>query len=197
MSPVWIILYVAIGLLIGLMSGILGIGGGVMLVPILIWCGFNYKQAVGTSIAVLVPPIGLPAAWKHFRDGNVDLGVVLCIASAFVVGAYLGTFLVEEFDPRIFRLLFGLFLIFIALRFILSGSDATTAAAAGLAAALTSLFAFSVLYLLGKRHLAPAREAPSDPDADPWEDHQSSAFDLGQKIRTSCDEGYTDPDYYI
>jgi uncharacterized protein len=196
MTPVWILLYLAIGLLIGLMSGVLGIGGGVMLVPILIWCGFNYKQAVGTSIAVLVPPIGLPAAWKHFRDGNVDLGVVLCIAAAFVVGAYLGTFLIEDFDPRIFRLLFGLFLIFIALRFILSGSEETTAAAAGLAAALVSLFGYAVLYLLGKRHLAPETEGPSDPDGDQW-DRRSSSFDLGQKIRTSRDEGYTDPDYYI
>jgi hypothetical protein len=196
MTPVWILLYLAIGLLIGLMSGILGIGGGVMLVPILIWCGFNYKQAVGTSIAVLVPPIGLPAAWKHFRDGNVDLGVVLCIATAFVIGAYLGTFLIEDFDPRIFRLLFGLFLIFIALRFILSGSEETTAAAAGLAAALASMFAYAVLYLLGKRHLAPEAEGPSDPGGEQW-NHQSSSFDLGQKIRTSRDEGYTDPDYYI
>jgi uncharacterized membrane protein YfcA len=196
MTPAWVVLYLAIGLLIGLMSGILGIGGGVMLVPILIWCGFKYKQAVGTSIAVLVPPIGLPAAWKHFRDGNVDLGVVLCIAAAFVVGAYLGTFLIEDFDPRIFRLFFGLFLIFIALRFILSGSEETTAAAAGLAAALASLFAYAVLYLLGKRHLSARANETNDPGGEQW-DQQSSSFDLGLKIRTSRDEGYADPDYYI
>ena len=61
--------YVAIGLTIGSVSGVLGIGGGVLLVPALIWLckGFDMKKATGTSLAILIPPIGLPAAWRCHR----------------------------------------------------------------------------------------------------------------------------------
>jgi uncharacterized protein len=186
MSTFWIVLYVIIGLVIGVLSGMLGIGGGVLLVPVLVWCGFKYKQAVGTSLAVLVPPIGLPAAWRHFHDGDVDLGAAICIACAFVVGGYFGASLVKELDARFLRLFFGVFLMFVAMRFIVSGSDETTMAVAGLTASLVSLIAFAFLYLLGRRALTPAAQKA-----------QQTGLDLGQNIRTSRDEGYTDPDYYI
>jgi uncharacterized membrane protein YfcA len=177
MATFWVLVYVFIGLTVGVISGILGIGGGVLLVPILMWCGFKYRQATGTSLAVLVPPIGLPAAWKAFQDGYVDLGAAFCIASAFAVGAYYGRSVQEVLDERIFKICFGVFMIFIAMRFILSASDETTVAIAGLTAAALSLLGFGGLYMLGRRHIA----RPT----------------LADRIRASREEGYTDPDYYI
>ena len=177
MAALWVALYLLIGLGLGVISGILGIGGGVVLVPILMWCGYKYKMATGTSLAVLVPPIGLPAAWKAYRDGNVDLGAALCIASAFAVGAWLGRYVVDEIDPSLFKLGFGLFMMFVAMRFIFSGSDEVTMAVAGIGSTLFSMMAFVALYLLGRYHANPP--------------------DLGHHIRTSRDEGHTDPDYYI
>jgi uncharacterized membrane protein YfcA len=177
MAPVWILLYLVIGLCVGVISGILGIGGGVLLVPILIWCGFNYKQATGTSLAVLVPPIGLPAAWDAFQKGQVDLGAALCMACAFAVGAYFGRSIQEVLDDRIFKIVFGVFMMFIAMRFILSASDETTVAIAGVIAALLSMLGFGGLFMLGRRHIAQPT--------------------LGERIRASQEEGYADPDYYI
>jgi uncharacterized protein len=177
MATFWILLYLVIGLLVGVISGILGIGGGVLLVPILIWCGFNPKQASGTSLAVLVPPIGLPAAWDAFKEGQVDLGAAICIASAFAVGAFFGRSVQDVLDERLFKLCFGVFLIFVAMRFILSSNDQATFAMAGLTATILSLLAFAALYVLGRRHMTP----PS----------------LGERIRASQEEGYADPDYYI
>ena len=63
------LIYIAIGLTIGSISGMLGIGGGVLIVPALMWlCGFEAKKAAGTSLAILIPPIGLPAAWRFYQQ---------------------------------------------------------------------------------------------------------------------------------
>ena len=110
-----IIAYVAIGLVIGSLSGIMGIGGGVLLVPALIWlCGFDPKRAAGTSLAILIPPIGLPAALEAYRKSDVDLSAALWIAGAFMVGAYVSRTLVEYVPADWFRLAFGTLMIFIA-----------------------------------------------------------------------------------
>ena len=107
-----IIAYVAIGLVIGSLSGIMGIGGGVLLVPALIWlCGFDPKRAAGTSLAILIPPIGLPAALEAYRKNDVDLSAALWIAGAFMVGAYVSRTLVEYVPADWFRLAFGTLMI--------------------------------------------------------------------------------------
>ena len=117
------VLYVLIGLGVGMISGILGIGGGVIMVPILMWCGLEYKKATGTSLAVLVPPIGLPAAWKAYHDGHIDFTAAIIIAGAFLVGSYCGRFVINDFDVASLKLIFGLFMLFVAMRLIVSSSD--------------------------------------------------------------------------
>ena len=78
------VIYIAIGLTIGSVSGILGIGGGVLIVPALIWmCGLDPKKAAGTSLAILIPPIGLPAARCADNEEQVELSAALWIAGAF------------------------------------------------------------------------------------------------------------------
>src|SRR2546425_9336961 len=106
-----ILAYIVLGLLVGMISGMVGTGGGVLLVPALIWWfAFDHKKAVGTTLAVMVPPIGLMAAVEYYRRGEVDLQAAAVVAATFIVGAWLGGKLAEHVHIEILRLLFGLVL---------------------------------------------------------------------------------------
>jgi uncharacterized membrane protein YfcA len=176
MTALWFLLYIFIGLVVGILSGIFGIGGGVVLVPVLTWCGFKIEKAVGTSLCV-VPLFGLPGAWRAFQDGRVDLQAAITIGIAFAVGAYFGASVVKELDRQLLMVAFGVFLLFIAVRFIFSGRDEVVLAVSGLTASALALVAYFGLYLLGRRYMSPPN--------------------LAEKIRTSQEEGITDPEYYI
>ncbi len=148
--------YMAIGLVIGSVSGVLGIGGGVLLVPALIWlCGFDARKATGTSLAILIPPIGLPAAWSAYEAKQVDLTAALWIACAFMIGAYASRSLVNYVPVDWLRLGFGLIMIYVAMRFILNSDSEASSAAAGLTAALLAWLGYFGLKWLGRRHLPP------------------------------------------
>src|SRR5437016_8791845 len=104
-----ILLYLALGWGIGTLSGALGIGGGILLVPALMWlCKFDYPRAAGTSLAILVPPIGLLAAWRSYLDGRVDIEAAVFIALSFAGGAYLGAALVGHIPEATLRFSFGM-----------------------------------------------------------------------------------------
>ncbi len=88
--PLWIGLS-ATGTVLGILSAGLGIGGGVLVVPILIFFfGFAYKEAVGTSLAMLLPPVGLFAVLTYWRQGLVQFKPAMVLAFTFSVGAWLG-----------------------------------------------------------------------------------------------------------
>lgn len=107
--PTWLI-FVAIGLLGGISAGLFGIGGGVILVPALIyWAGFSQHMATGTSIAVLLPPIGLAAALEYYRHGNVDLRAAVILAVGMFVGAWFGAYAANRMEGPQLRLIFALF----------------------------------------------------------------------------------------
>ena len=81
--------FVAIGILGGIAAGLFGVGGGIVIVPALIyWAGFSQRKATGTSLAVLLPPIGLTAALEYYRHGNVDIHAALILAITTFFGAY-------------------------------------------------------------------------------------------------------------
>ncbi len=85
----WMILLV--GLVVGMVSGVVGIGGGVLFVPALIWLlGMNQYKAQGTSLGALLAPVGLFAFMEYYRKGNADLRVALLLAAGFLVGGYFG-----------------------------------------------------------------------------------------------------------
>ena len=85
----WMILLV--GLVVGLISGVVGIGGGVLFVPALIWLlGMDQYKAQGTSLGALLAPVGLFAFLEYYRKGNADLRVALLLAAGFLVGGYFG-----------------------------------------------------------------------------------------------------------
>lgn len=105
----WLLLSI-IGIFGGVASGLFGIGGGVVIVPALIyWAGFSQHKAIGTSLAVLLPPIGLAAVLEYYRNGNVDLKAAMFLAATMFVGAWGGALLANQMKGPHLRLVFGLF----------------------------------------------------------------------------------------
>jgi uncharacterized membrane protein YfcA len=104
--------FVVIGLVAGLLSGVFGIGGGVVIVPALIyWAGFTQHRATGTSLAVLLPPIGLAAMWEYYRHDNVNVHAAMIIAVAVFVGGWLGAVIANRVSGPYLRLAFGMFVV--------------------------------------------------------------------------------------
>ncbi len=101
---------VAIGILGGLAAGFFGVGGGIVIVPALIyWAGFTQHKATGTSLAVLLPPIGLAATVEYYRNGNVDVRAAAYLAAAMFLGAWVGAFFANKMKGPHLRLIFGVF----------------------------------------------------------------------------------------
>jgi uncharacterized membrane protein YfcA len=106
------VLFVVIGLAAGLLSGVFGIGGGVVIVPALIyWAGFSQHRATGTSLAVLLPPIGFAAMWEYYRHDNVNVRAAMIIAGAVFVGGWLGAVIANRVSGPYLRLAFGVFVV--------------------------------------------------------------------------------------
>jgi hypothetical protein len=108
--PVWAL--VVTGIVSGLAAGVFGIGGGVVLVPALVYClGYSQHRATGTSLAVLLPPVGLGAVLEYYRHGNVDLPAALVIAASLFAGAALGAVVANQMSGPYLRLAFGVFVV--------------------------------------------------------------------------------------
>jgi hypothetical protein len=108
--PEWMVL-VLIGIGGGVVSGMFGVGGGIIIVPALIyWAGFTQHKATGTSLAVLLPPIGIAATLEYYRHGNVDFRAALIIASAMIAGGWVGAFFANKISGPHLRLSFGVFI---------------------------------------------------------------------------------------
>lgn len=105
-----------LGLGTGVVSGLFGIGGGILLVPALVYLlGFPSQRAIGTSLAVLLPPVGLAAVLEYSAHGNVDVKAAAVIAATLFAGAWAGAFLANSFDPARVKLLFGGFCVLVGL----------------------------------------------------------------------------------
>jgi uncharacterized membrane protein YfcA len=108
---------IVVGLGIGVVGGMLGIGGGVLVIPTLVTLyGFTYPQAVGTSLGMLLPPIGIFAFLAYHRTGNVNLPGAIMLAIGFAVGAYVGSKLVTtgKIPENTLRIIFACFLLYVA-----------------------------------------------------------------------------------
>lgn len=104
--------FIAIGLSSGILAGIFGIGGGILIVPALMYlAGFSQKFAIGTSLAVLLPPIGIAAVLEYYRNGNVDFRAALIIALTAIIGGWIGARTVNHIDTHTLKIIFGTFLI--------------------------------------------------------------------------------------
>jgi len=134
------------GILVGVISGLVGIGGGLFLVPLLHY-GFKLSQheAQGTSIAVLVLPIGIFAALEYYRRGFVRLPIVTYIALGFAVGAFVGAVLAGNLPAATLRRGFGLLMFAVALQIIFASGQPTLRALlpTGVATVAVGLLAWS------------------------------------------------------
>lgn len=116
--------FVVLGLIVGMLSGVLGLGGGIFLVPALVFLfSFSPYQAQGTSLAVLIPPIGLFAALEYYRKGYIDFSVVGLICLGFIFGAYIGAFFVDRIPVPVMRRIFGVFMFLVALQMMSTSPD--------------------------------------------------------------------------
>lgn len=112
--------FLALGLVAGIMGGIFGLGGGVVLIPALVYIfGFSQHMAQGTTLAIMVPPIGLLAAWKYYTSGHVDLHAAPLICLGFFFGGLIGAMLIQPMPDLLLKKLFGVFLLIVALRMII------------------------------------------------------------------------------
>ncbi|MFH0935552.1 MAG: sulfite exporter TauE/SafE family protein [Candidatus Omnitrophota bacterium] len=115
------VLYIALGLIAGIASGILGIGGGTLLIPAMVFVfGLTQHQAQGTTLALMIPPIGLLAALRYYQSGNVKLGMAAFICLGFFFGGLIGANLVQNVSELFLKRLFGAFLLIVAVRMILT-----------------------------------------------------------------------------
>ncbi len=112
--------FIIVGLLVGVVSGIIGIGGGLLIVPILIY-GFGWQQhiAQGTSLAMLVPPIGILAAWKYYQAGHVDIAVAGMLCAGFFVGSYIGGSFANQIPADTLRRVFGSIMLLVSIKMII------------------------------------------------------------------------------
>ncbi len=116
-----IFLCLLLGLLAGVLSGLIGIGGGVIIIPALIFLfGLSQQQAQGTTLALMVPPIGILAAWTYYQRGYVDLKLAALICVGFVVGGLLGAKFATSINSDVLRKIFACSLIVIALKMLLT-----------------------------------------------------------------------------
>lgn len=112
-------LFLALGLAAGVLSGLIGIGGGILVVPALVFFfGFSQHQAQGTTLAMMVPPIGILAAWAYYQQGNVDLKVALLLCAGFFIGGFFGARMAAAFSSPMLEKVFGAILLVVALRMI-------------------------------------------------------------------------------
>jgi uncharacterized protein len=99
----------AIGCVVGFISGLVGIGGGIIMIPALMFvAGFPQLTATGTSLAVLVMPIGLAAVIQYYRGGNVDVRAAIIIAVTFFFFAWAGSFFARKVNLAALRMGFGI-----------------------------------------------------------------------------------------
>ena len=116
------IILILIGLAAGVLSGLVGVGGGIILVPALVYfLGYNQHQAQGTSLGVLTFPVTILAFLAYYRDGittgsPIDLKVILIVAGGFLIGGLLGSSIAVKIDQQALKKLFALILFYTAIK---------------------------------------------------------------------------------
>ncbi|MFZ2783083.1 MAG: sulfite exporter TauE/SafE family protein [Sediminibacterium sp.] len=112
-----ILLLVVVGLVAGFLSGLIGIGGGVIIVPALVlFLGFTQKEAQGTSLGILLLPVGILAVIQYYKQGYMNVNYVLIVAAAFVFGGFLGSKLALGLSDAKMKKIFAIIMMLIAIK---------------------------------------------------------------------------------
>lgn len=115
-----VIVLILIGLSAGIVSGLLGVGGAIIIVPALIFfVGLTQHQAQGTSLAILVFPIGFLAFWNYYKQGYVNFKIAVVVMLAFFIGGYFGSLLAVRVPEKVLRIAFGILIIVMGFRMII------------------------------------------------------------------------------
>ena len=119
MSFTTLLFLILIGLAAGLLSGFIGVGGGIIIIPLLmIFLGMSQHQAQGTSLAVMLPPIGILASWNYHKAGFVDWKFALIISATFIIGGYISSNWAVNIDVKSLKKFFGIMLLIGGLKLI-------------------------------------------------------------------------------
>lgn len=121
MSVSTFIILIIIGLLAGILSGLVGVGRGILMIPLLIiFLGLSQHQAQGTALFAMLPPIGILAAINYYKEGFVKWEYAIVIAFTFIIGGYLGSKFSLSLPPQMVRRIFGVIMLLGAIKLISS-----------------------------------------------------------------------------
>src|SRR5665811_1191873 len=121
MSTIQILILIVIGILSGILAGVFGVGGAIIVIPALVFIlGLSQHEAQGTSLAFMLPPVGILATWNYWKEGQVNWKIALILSLTFVVGAYFGSMLSINIPDKLLRRFFGALLFVMAIKMIFS-----------------------------------------------------------------------------
>jgi hypothetical protein len=121
MSTSMILILIVIGIITGVMAGMLGIGGAIIMIPALVFLlGISQQTAQGTSLAVMLPPVGIIAAYNYYKAGHVNIRFAVILAVFFLVGSYFGSRLALNIPQAALKKIFGVLLLLVAAKMLLS-----------------------------------------------------------------------------
>ncbi len=110
-----------IGIIAGMLSGVVGVGGGIVMVPAMVYfLGMSQHGAQGTSLAVMLPPIGILACYNYYKAGSLDWKYALVIALTFVIGGYFGSKLALVLDAKTLKRVFAVLMMLVAIKLFIS-----------------------------------------------------------------------------
>jgi uncharacterized membrane protein YfcA len=121
MSTSMILILIVIGIITGVMAGMLGIGGAIIMIPALVFLlGISQQTAQGTSLAVMLPPVGIIAAYNYYQAGHVNIKFAIILAVFFLLGSYFGSKMALTIPQNVLKKIFGILLLLIAAKMLLS-----------------------------------------------------------------------------
>lgn len=110
-----------LGFAAGILSGLIGIGGGIIMIPALIlFFGFSQTGAQGTTLAAMIPPIGLLATYVYYKNGDVHVATAACLAAGFFIGGYIGAKWAVGINTALLEKVFAITLIIVGIKMLFS-----------------------------------------------------------------------------
>lgn len=116
-----ILILLLVGLLAGFLSGLIGIGGGVVIVPVLVYfLQMNQKEAQGTTLFMFLFPIGILGVYNYYKEGQLDYKSAIIMMLTFIIGSYFGSKTALSIDTKLVKQVFGAFIVLIGLKMLLN-----------------------------------------------------------------------------